>query len=115
MLSVFHGTPNGGASGGLFSGDAADEMMIHPAREQTCCTIRTQKWYRLESFGISAETSRLESNRFFFKSAFTFCTMFFFLHLFFPWSRQVIGVLQQREDFAREDLASLALPESYKG
>eukprot|EP00752_Nemacystus_decipiens_P010406 g9273.t1 len=28
---------------------------------------------------------------------------------------EVIGVLQQREDFAREDLASLALSESYKG
>eukprot|EP00903_Cladosiphon_okamuranus_P008470 g8137.t1 len=28
---------------------------------------------------------------------------------------EVVGVLQQREDFAREDLASLVLPESYKG
>ncbi|CAN0300466.1 unnamed protein product [Pylaiella littoralis] len=28
---------------------------------------------------------------------------------------EVIGVLQQRDDFAREDLASLVLPESYKG
>lgn len=35
--------------------------------------------------------------------------------VFFPLSRQVVGVLQQREDFAREDLASLVLPESYKG
>ncbi|CBJ31353.1 conserved unknown protein [Ectocarpus siliculosus] len=28
---------------------------------------------------------------------------------------EVVSVLQQREDFAREDLASLVLPESYKG
>ncbi|CAB1096950.1 unnamed protein product [Ectocarpus sp. CCAP 1310/34] len=30
-------------------------------------------------------------------------------------ANEVVSVLQQREDFAREDLASLVLPESYKG
>lgn len=39
-----------------------------------------------------------------------------FAHDRFPLCvRQVVSVLQQREDFAREDLASLVLPESYKG